>query len=94
MSYISYCYRQGEEPVTTSELRNKNAVKNLHLKPIGLMLIAKQIQGILNTKQLCVFDSGSDNTFISRSVLPKGASSTTTDKLLKVQTINVQKAMN
>jgi hypothetical protein len=94
MSYISDCYRQGEDPVTTSELRNKNAVKNLHLKPIGLML-AKKIQGISNTKPLHVlFDSGSDNTFISPSVLPKGASSKTTDKLLKVQTINGRKAMN
>jgi hypothetical protein len=71
-----------------SELRNKNAVKNLHLKPIGSML-AKKVKGISNTKPLRVlFDSGSDNTFISRSVLPKGASSKTTDKLLKVQTIN------
>jgi hypothetical protein len=66
----------------------------LHLKPVGLML-AKKIQGILNTKPLCMlFDSGSDNTFISCSVLPKGASSKTTDKLLKVQTINGRKAMN
>jgi hypothetical protein len=43
---------------------------------------------------LVLFDSGSDNTFITGSVLPKGASSKTTNKLLKVQTINVQKAMN
>jgi hypothetical protein len=58
-------------------------------------MLAKQIQGISNTKPLRVlFDSGSDNTFISRSVLPKGASSKTTDKLLKVQTINGRKAMN
>jgi hypothetical protein len=41
MSSISDCYRQGEEPVTTSEIRNKNDVKNLHLKPIGLMLYIK-----------------------------------------------------
>jgi hypothetical protein len=93
-TYISDCYHQGEESVTTSELRNKSAVKNLHLKPIGLML-AKQIQGISNSKPLHVlFDSGSDNTFISRSVLPKGASSKTTNKLLKVQIINGRKAMN
>jgi hypothetical protein len=89
MSYISDCYRQDEEPVTISELRKKNAVKNLHLTPIGLML-AKRIQDISNTKPLLhvLFDSGSDNTFISRSVLPKGASSKTTDKLLKVHTMN------
>jgi hypothetical protein len=59
-------------------------------------MLAKKIQGISNTaKPLHVlFDSGSDNTFISRSVLPKGASSKTTDKLLKVHTINGRKAMN
>jgi hypothetical protein len=94
MPYISDCYRQGEEPVTTSELRHENDVKNQHLKPIGLML-AKTIQGTSKTKPLRVlFDSGSDNTFISRSVLPKGANSKTTDKLLKVQTINGRKDMN
>jgi hypothetical protein len=88
MSYISDCYRRGEDPVTIGELRNKNAVKNLHLKPIGLML-AKKIQGISNTKPLRVLlDSGSDNTFISRSFLPKGRSGKTTDRLLKVQTID------
>jgi hypothetical protein len=45
------CYRQGKEPVTTSELRNKNAVKNLNLNSIGLMLAQKSMnqQVTLNT---------------------------------------------
>ena len=88
MSYINDCYRNGDDPVSTSELINKNAVKSLHLKPIGLML-ARKIQGVSNSKPLRVlFDSGSDKTFISRSVLPKGASSKTTKDTMTVQTIN------
>jgi hypothetical protein len=45
----------------------------LHLRPIGLLL-PRLIQSHKNSRALKVlFDTGSDGTFIKRTVLPKGA---------------------